>query len=227
MTGQPALQAQRGAGLNDHLPPVPYVRAGAWRPPPPTRTRCGASWNGPLGRRSGGSARPDGPPSAASGARSRSHRSPLPLVVSRAMGTTCRMAPAAAYSSANRAGAGTATWHSHPSCRQLADHTDKGVLRAPAVAYGLHGEDALGASGGQCRTAPVPVTGRHRPVHGAVAHCTAGRVSRRRGRAVHRSPPGRSSPVRLAPRRGRSPSPGAGRSCSPCPGRCSITVGWT
>src|ERR1700733_10838254 len=31
------------------------------------------------------------------------------------MGTMCRTAPAAAYSSPNRAGAGMATWHSHPS----------------------------------------------------------------------------------------------------------------
>ena len=31
------------------------------------------------------------------------------------MGTMCRTAPAAAYSSASRAGAGTVTWHSHPS----------------------------------------------------------------------------------------------------------------
>src|ERR1700722_11882644 len=38
-----------------------------------------------------------------------------PLVVTRAMGTMCRTAPAAAYSSASRAGAGMATWHSHPS----------------------------------------------------------------------------------------------------------------
>src|ERR1700728_4730383 len=30
------------------------------------------------------------------------------------MGTMCRTAPAAAYSSASRAGAGMATWHSHP-----------------------------------------------------------------------------------------------------------------
>src|ERR1700729_3695777 len=31
------------------------------------------------------------------------------------MGTMCRTTPAAAYSSASRAGAGTVTWHSHPS----------------------------------------------------------------------------------------------------------------
>src|SRR3984957_17224324 len=38
-----------------------------------------------------------------------------PLVVTRAMGTMCRTAPAAEYSSASRAGAGMATWPSHPS----------------------------------------------------------------------------------------------------------------
>src|ERR1700722_4293476 len=45
----------------------------------------------------------------------------------RRIGTTCMVAPAAAYSSASRAADGTATWHSHPAA------TNWRIIRISAV----------------------------------------------------------------------------------------------